>query len=89
MLAIVGVIDFGMDPETALDQPRFHHQWRPDQLVVEKRISEEVVRNLEGRGHTITRVDSLGAAQAIAIKRSGRGYVGAHDPRVAGKAAGW
>ncbi|PYK63295.1 MAG: gamma-glutamyltransferase [Verrucomicrobia bacterium] len=89
VLAIIDTIDFGMDPAAALAQPRFHHQWKPDELVVEKRISEEVLRELEKRGHKLKRVDSLGAAQAVGTNPHGRGFLGAHDPRVEGKAASW
>jgi len=87
LLALIDTIDFGMDPGTALAQPRFHHQWRPDELVVEKRIGEDVLRELERRGHRLKRVESLGAAQAVGLNH--QGFVGAHDPRVEGKAAGW
>jgi gamma-glutamyltranspeptidase/glutathione hydrolase len=89
VLAVINTIDFGMSPEAALAQPRFHHQWKPDELIVEKRIGEDVLRDLERRGHKLKRVDMIGAAQAIAVAGASGGYVGAHDPRVEGKAAGW
>jgi len=86
VLALIDTIDFGMDPGTALAQPRFHHQWKPDELVVERRIGEEVLQELERRGHRLKRVESLGATQAIGMKQ--KRLVGAHDPRVEGKSAG-
>ena len=89
VLAIINTIDFGMNPATALAQPRFHHQWKPDELVVEKRIGEDVLGELAKRGHKLKPVDSLGAAQAVGVDLKGQGFVGAHDPRVEGKAAGW
>jgi gamma-glutamyltranspeptidase/glutathione hydrolase len=89
VLAIIQTIDFGMDPAVALAQPRFHHQWMPDELVIEQRVGDEVLRELEKRGHRLKRVDSLGAAQAVGIDPQGKGLTGAHDPRVDGKAAGW
>lgn len=89
VLAIVNVIDFGMDPDAALAQARFHHQWRPDELRVEKRMDQEVIRELERRGHKVLPVDSLGAAQAVGADGKARRLVGAHDPRVEGKAAAW
>jgi len=88
VLAIINTIDFGMDPETALAQPRFHHQWKPDELLVEKGVGEEVIRELEKRGHKVKRTDSLGAAQAVGVEPASHGFLGAHDPRVEGKAAG-
>jgi gamma-glutamyltranspeptidase/glutathione hydrolase len=89
VLAIVNSIDFGMSPDNALAQPRFHHQWKPDELIVEKRIDERVLRELEKRGHRLRRVDSIGAAQIVAISTHSGELVGAHDPRVEGKAAVW
>jgi gamma-glutamyltranspeptidase/glutathione hydrolase len=89
VLAVLDTVDFGMDPARALAQPRFHHQWKPDELVVEKRIDEGILRELEKRGHTLRRVESLGAAQAVGVDASGRGFAGAHDPRVEGQAGGW
>jgi len=89
VLAIINTIDFGMDPERALAQSRFHHQWKPDELIVENRIGEDALRQLEKRGHKLKRTDSLGAAQAVGASSTGHGFLGAHDPRVEGKAAGW
>lgn len=89
VLAILATIDFGMDPAAALAQPRFHHQWKPDELLVERRVGEDALRELEKRGHRIRRVDVLGAAQAVGVDPHGPGLVGACDPRVEGRAAGW
>jgi len=58
-------------------------------LIVEQGIGEETLRRLEQRGHKLKRIDSLGAAQAVGVSSSGHGFLGAHDPRVDGKAAGW
>ena len=89
VLAIINTIDFAMDPATALAQPRFHHQWKPDELIVEKGIGEDALSQLEKRGHKLKRTDTLGAAQAVGASSPGHGFLGAHDPRVEGKAAGW
>jgi gamma-glutamyltranspeptidase/glutathione hydrolase len=89
VLAIINTIDFHMDPATALAQPRFHHQWKPDELIVEKGIGENTLTQLEQRGHKLKRTGSFGAAQAVGVNAAGRGFLGAHDPRVEGKAAGW
>jgi len=89
VLAIVCVVDFGMDLQTALAQPRFHHQWKPDELLVEERIAEDVVAELQRRGHHIKRIDAIGATQAVATDSRSQGLVGAHDPRVKGSAEAW
>jgi gamma-glutamyltranspeptidase/glutathione hydrolase len=88
LLTIINVVDFGMDLETALLQPRFHHQWLPDELKLESKISPEVVSELTRRGHRVTLVESLGVAQAVGVGPNGSGFVGVSDPRVEGKAAG-
>ncbi|MBI3418394.1 MAG: gamma-glutamyltransferase [Verrucomicrobia bacterium] len=89
LLTIVYTIDFGMDLESALATARFHHQWKPDELMIEKKIGDEVLRELERRGHKLKIVNSLGAAQAVATDPRGKALVGAHDPRLHGKAAAW
>ena len=89
LLAIIYTIDFGMDVESALAQPRFHHQWKPDELKIERKIGNAVLRDLERRGHKLAEVDSLGAAQAVGTGVGGKGFAGASDPRLAGKAMGW
>ena len=89
LLTIIHVIDFGMDLETALRQPRFHHQWLPDELRMERRIDPAVVKELEKRGHKVGLVESIGPTQAVARDLKNGGLVGANDPRVNGKAAGW
>jgi gamma-glutamyltranspeptidase/glutathione hydrolase len=88
VLAIVHTIDFGMAIEDALAQPRFHHQWKPDELRIEKTVPEKIRGELSRRGHALKVVESLGAAQAVSSKRGGRKLAGAPDPRGEGLAAG-
>lgn len=87
LLAIMNVIDFGMDIERALMQPRFHQQWKPDELRIEVSVAADVRAGLEKRGHKLNVVDSMGAAQAVG---AGKGkFVGVADPRGEGRAAGY
>jgi gamma-glutamyltranspeptidase/glutathione hydrolase len=74
--------------EDALAQPRFHHQWKPDELRIEKTVPEKTRGELSRRGHTLKVVESIGAAQAVSSKRGGRKLAGAPDPRGEGLAAG-
>lgn len=67
------LIDCEWPIDRAVAFPRIHHQWFPDVLRVEKRLEDEaVIASLRARGHTIEFVDSIGAAECIAIKRSNR-----------------
>ena len=89
VLALIQFIDFGLPPVQALKQPRFHHQWRPDQLKIESSVGRPVLQELERLGHKLAPVASLGAAQAVAFLPEQGGFVGAADPRGEGKAAVW
>lgn len=90
VLAIVNIIDFEMDIETALAKPRFHHQWNPDELRIEKRAGEVVIDGLRRRGHKVSPVESIGVAQAVLFDSEEKQFHGAHDPRISnGLAAGW
>jgi len=90
LLAIIHTIEFGRDPAEALAQPRFHQQWSPDELRIEKTFPDAVRRELERRGHTLKELASMGACQAVGRAKDGKSFLGAHDPRVVeGKAAGF
>jgi gamma-glutamyltranspeptidase / glutathione hydrolase len=89
LLNIVGVVDFGMDAQTAIDQPKFHQQWKPDELKIEKKMDSALVAALAKRGQHLREVNALGAAQAVGLAPDGQGFLGAADPRVHGVALAW
>jgi gamma-glutamyltranspeptidase/glutathione hydrolase len=88
LLTIIYMIDFGMPVDQALAQPRFHHQWNPDQLRVERALPRGVRRELARRGHNLKVVEQFGAVQAVASDKV-TVFVGASDPRGEGDAAGY
>ncbi len=53
MQVILNVVDFGMNAQDAVDVPRFHHQWKPDKLYLEKGFSPDTVALLKARGHDV------------------------------------
>jgi gamma-glutamyltranspeptidase/glutathione hydrolase len=89
LLNIVAVVDFGMDAQTAIAQPKFHHQWKPDELKIERNMDPAIVAALVQHGHAVREVKYLGAAQAVGLAPDGRGFLGAADPRVQGVALAW
>jgi gamma-glutamyltranspeptidase/glutathione hydrolase len=89
LLDIVGVVDLGMDAPTAISQPKFHHQWKPDELEIEELMNPAVVAELVKRGQHVSKVKYLGAAQAVGLGPDGQGFMGAADPRVHGVALAW
>jgi gamma-glutamyltranspeptidase / glutathione hydrolase len=88
--AFLNVVDFGMNIQDAVDAPRFHHQWMPDRLYLEKEIAPDVAADLEKRGHQIEYSPGvvLARVEAILIDEKGR-KEGAADRRFSGKAAGY
>jgi gamma-glutamyltranspeptidase/glutathione hydrolase len=66
--AILNVVDFGMDIAAAIDTPRIHLQWLPDELQTEPRaLSPDTRRILERMGYTIADKHPWGAAQGILL----------------------
>lgn len=87
LCVITNVIDFGMDVRAAVDAPRQHHQWFPDELRLEGK-DEGVSKKLEALGHTV-RSHQQGDAHSIWIDPKTGVLHGAADKRINGKAAGY
>jgi gamma-glutamyltranspeptidase/glutathione hydrolase len=86
---LLNVVDFKMTVQEAVDAPRFHHQWLPDAIRIERQgFPADVVTALEAMGHTITTGPNMGDVHAIAIDDSGL-RLGASDPRLDGRTAGY
>ena len=88
LLAIVGKIDLEMSLEQAVGQKRFHHQWSPDLLMLETGFPPDVQDKLEKMGHQVRVSNRAGVSQAIFFDADKSRFIGVHDPRVPGKAAG-
>ena len=88
VMTIIYRIDLGMDLPAAVASPRMHHQWLPEELKVQSSLPAETVTALESFGHPVTSSKSLGILQAVGVGADGSGFIGVHDPNVAGKAAG-
>jgi gamma-glutamyltranspeptidase/glutathione hydrolase len=79
---ITNVIDFDMNIQQAIDAPRIHHQWLPDELVGEPYgLSGDTQRALTARGHTLGKLRYLGDAEGIMIEENTGIRLGATDPR--------
>jgi gamma-glutamyltranspeptidase/glutathione hydrolase len=79
---VTNVIDFDMNIQQAIDAPRIHHQWLPDELVGEPYgLSGDTQRALTARGHTLGKLRYLGDAEGIMIEEKTGVRLGATDPR--------
>ena len=86
---LMGVVDFGLDIQDSVNAPRFHHQWLPDELRLEDRISPDTVRLLKNKGHKILMEHLWADAECIAIDPKTGERLGAPDGRNNGKAVGY
>lgn len=64
---LVNMLEFNMSAEDAVNKPKFHHQWYPDQVVVEKDFPPAVLQQLEQIGHKIEKIESIGRTEVIRI----------------------
>jgi gamma-glutamyltranspeptidase/glutathione hydrolase len=93
---LMGVIDYGMNIQEAVDAPRFHNQWLPDVLNVERWFSPDTVQALQKMGYKVQ--FGLGEngespywsdAECIEIDPKSGERQGASDYRHNGKAVGY
>jgi gamma-glutamyltranspeptidase/glutathione hydrolase len=94
---LMGVIDYGMNIQEAVNAPRFHHQWLPDELNVEQWFSPDTVGALRKAGYDVHFGLGDGAdfspywsdAECIATDPKTGERLGASDYRNGGKAVGY
>jgi gamma-glutamyltranspeptidase/glutathione hydrolase len=86
---LLNVLVFKMDVQQAVNQPRFHNQWMPDQVLLEKAISQDTVDRLQEAGYKVKQVGGIGDCEAIAVDPATGWRFGAADPRGGGRADGY
>ena len=87
---LLNVLVFKMDVLRAVTFPRFHHQWMPDRLILERvGFSGDTVEKLREAGYQVDFHDSIGDCEAIEVDPVSGWKFGAADPRAYGKAVGY
>ena len=94
---LMGVVDYGMNIQEAVDAQRFHQQWLPDITYLEEGFSPEIVKALEGMGHHIefgeedygVRDPSWSDGECIMVDPKRGTRLGASDKRNGGRAIGF
>lgn len=69
---IVDIIDFKMSPEDAVYKPKFHHQWLPDQVDVEKTFPADIREALKKMGYKIVERTAIGRTEVIEVLPDGK-----------------
>ncbi len=86
---LVAMLDLGRSAAEAVAAPRIHHQWAPDELMVESALPMELRRELISRGQRVVEIKPASISQIVCRDPDGKGFDGAADPRGRGTAEGW
>ncbi|MGD0508041.1 MAG: gamma-glutamyltransferase [Terriglobales bacterium] len=86
---LIGVVDFSLDIQEAVNAPRFHHQWLPDGILVEDRLSPDTMNVLRSKGHKLKVEHFWGDGECIMVDPKTGERLGASDGRNNGKAVGY
>ena len=89
LLSILNWMRLEMDAQSAINAPRFHHQWLPDVIAMEKIFSPEMEEQIKERGYVVKRRGHIGLVNAIGIDPKTGERCGAADPRDDGSAIGY
>jgi gamma-glutamyltranspeptidase/glutathione hydrolase len=86
---LMGVVDYGMNIQQAVNAPRFHNQWMPAESFVEPGFSPDTTRRLTQMGHQIKTQGYWSDGECIEIDLKTGERLGASDYRNNGKAVGY
>jgi gamma-glutamyltranspeptidase/glutathione hydrolase len=89
LLSVINWMRLGMDAQAAINAPRFHHQWLPDEVLLEKEFSPAFEQALNANGYATKRKGHIGLVNAIGIDAQTGDRLGAADPRDSGSAMGY
>lgn len=78
---LVNHIDLEMGLEDAMRMARIHHQWRPNELFVEKTLIDPIRDALREKGHSLRQLGDYGSTQAIGLDEQGN-FVSVAEPRL-------
>lgn len=89
LLSVLNWMRLGAGAQAAINAPRFHHQWMPDELRVEETFPAATRAELERRGHKVVVRSWIGQVEAIGLDPQTGERLGAADPRRQGSAVGY
>lgn len=69
--SIVNVLDFKLNPNLSVNAPKFHHQWLPETIAVEKGFPETTIKDLESKNYKFDRITQIGKTEMIVINENG------------------
>lgn len=69
---LVDILEFNMSTEDAVYKPKFHHQWLPDEILVEKTFPKETIEALKKMGYKVKVRGQIGRTEVIKVLPDGR-----------------
>ena len=69
---LVNLLEFNMSAEEAVNTPKFHHQWQPDEVYIETGFNKSVAAQLQTMGYKITTRAAIGRTEVIRILKDGK-----------------
>lgn len=69
---LVNIIDFNMSAGDAINKPKFHHQWQPDNVMVETDFDANTKKQLQAMGYKLVERGAIGRTEAIRILSDGK-----------------
>lgn len=89
LLSVLNWMRLGMDAQAAINAPRFHQQWLPDVVLMEKDFPASLETALNAEGYQTRRRGHIGLVNAIGVDAKTGERLGAADPRDHGAAVGY
>ncbi|NML37965.1 gamma-glutamyltransferase [Chitinophaga sp. G-6-1-13] len=86
---LMNTLEFGLSPADAINKPKFHHQWLPDEIAVERDFPEEVITTLQQMGYKVVKRNPIGRSEIIKRTPGTRALDAAGDKRGDDSAAGY
>jgi gamma-glutamyltranspeptidase/glutathione hydrolase len=89
LIELIGMLELDQTPQQAIAATRIHHQWSPNELMVESQMPLALQQALIARGHQVKELSSSATSQIVARSLDGKSFIGVADPRGGGSAAGF
>jgi gamma-glutamyltranspeptidase/glutathione hydrolase len=86
-LSIINILEFNLSAVDAVNMPKFHHQWKPDEILIERDMPQATVDALQKMGYKIRKTGAIGRTELILI--NGKKIEAVADKRGADAAAGY
>ena len=85
--SIVNILEFNLSASDAVNKPKFHHQWQPDEVMIERDFPQSTADSLQKMGYKLRKIGGIGRTELILIK--GKTIEAVADKRGNDSAAGY